>query len=216
MVDWNDDLGTFKAKKKAMFSDELGKIGRAAERGKAVNKTQEKHGKYSEQQMYAKKMKDMPVKRKLAELGIGLTVTAATNPNLGRGIQRVFTGNPIDNVKDMVIRNRLMQVHKKAMLQTKKDYLEMAEKDLRELPDHPVFKTDDQKRNYFNNQLNNYKANFTSERLYEGAVSHTDEAMAQVQANRIMEKSMNKIIKEEVKKFKKESKQFFGNHNYRK
>ena len=40
--------------------------------------------------------------------------------------------------------------------------------------------------------------------------------MAQVQANRIMEKSMNKIIKEEVKKFKKESKQFFGNHNYRK
>ena len=75
------------SKKEKLYGQELGKIGRAAERGKAVNKVQAKMGEYSKQVMQNKKMRDMPVKRKVQEMGLQLGVAALTNPNTLRGVQ---------------------------------------------------------------------------------------------------------------------------------
>jgi hypothetical protein len=79
--------GRSASKKEKLYGQELGKIGRAAERGKAVNKVQAKHNEYSKQVMQNKKMRDMPVKRKVQEMGLQLGVAALTNPGTLRGVQ---------------------------------------------------------------------------------------------------------------------------------
>lgn len=201
MIDWNDPLDEFKKKKEALFSAELGKIGHAAERGGPVNKVQKEQGEHSEQVMYANKMKHEPFKKKLTEVGIGLTVAAATNPELGRGLQRMFTGNPIENIKDMALRNKLMNIHKRSMLISKKEQLDWAEENLRTLPDHPVFTTEQQKLNFYNNQLNNVKERYSRENMYLSALDATNEAMVETQAMRVVNKELDKIIKESTKKF---------------
>lgn len=86
LADYKQSLKPASSKKEKLFSQELGKIGRAAERGGPVNEVQKQHGEYSEQVMYANKMKNMPFKKKLQDLGIQLTVSAATNPNTLRAI----------------------------------------------------------------------------------------------------------------------------------
>lgn len=74
------------SKKEKLYGQELGKIGRAAERGQAVNYVQSKHNEYSKQVMQNKAMRDMPVKRKVQEMGLRLGVAALTNPNTLRGV----------------------------------------------------------------------------------------------------------------------------------
>jgi hypothetical protein len=86
LADYKESLKPASSKKEQLYGQELGKIGRAAERGGPVNTVQKEHGEYSEKQMYANKMKNMPFKQKLTDLGIQLTVSAATNPNTLRGI----------------------------------------------------------------------------------------------------------------------------------
>lgn len=74
------------SKKEKLYGQELGKIGRAAERGAPVNTVQQKMGTYSEQVMQNKANRDMPVKRKVQEMGLQLGVAALTNPNTLRGV----------------------------------------------------------------------------------------------------------------------------------
>jgi len=91
--DYNGSLADYKesvkpaSKKEKLYGQELGKIGRAAERGGPVNTVQQKMGAYSEQVMQNKAMRDMPVKRKVEDLGLLLGVSALTSPGTLRGIQ---------------------------------------------------------------------------------------------------------------------------------
>lgn len=91
--DYNGSLADYKesvkpaSKKEKLYGQELGKIGRAAERGGPVNIVQQKMGAYSEQVMQNKALRDMPIKRKIQDLGLQLTVSAAINPNTFKGIQ---------------------------------------------------------------------------------------------------------------------------------
>lgn len=75
------------SKKEKLYGQELGKIGRAAERGGPVNTVQQKMGTYSEQVMQNKANRDMPVKRKVQEMGLQLGVAALTSPGTLRGVQ---------------------------------------------------------------------------------------------------------------------------------
>ena len=75
------------SKKEKLYGQELGKIGRAAERGAPVNTVQQKMGAYSEQVMQNKALRDMPVKRKVEEMGLQLGVAALTSPGTLRSIQ---------------------------------------------------------------------------------------------------------------------------------
>jgi hypothetical protein len=90
--DYNGSLADYKesvkpaSKKEKLYGQELGKIGRAAERGGPVNTVQQKMGAYSEQVMQNKANRDMPVKRKIQEMGLQLGVAALTNPNTLRGV----------------------------------------------------------------------------------------------------------------------------------
>ncbi len=73
------------SKKEKLLGAELGKTGRAAERGKPVTNAQKGLGNYSRQTMQNKRMRDMPVKQKLEAFGVGLVVGAATDPGTLRG-----------------------------------------------------------------------------------------------------------------------------------
>ena len=83
------------SKKEKLYGQELGKIGRAAERGGPVNTVQQKMGAYSEQVMQNKANRDMPVKRKVQEMGLQLGVAALTNPNTLKGITNRLSGSTI-------------------------------------------------------------------------------------------------------------------------
>lgn len=74
-------------KKEKLHGQELGKTGRAAERGGAVNKTQKVAGRRAEQQMYANRMKNTPIKQKLSGIALDLAVTAAVSPGTLRNVQ---------------------------------------------------------------------------------------------------------------------------------
>lgn len=75
------------SKKEKLFGQELGKTGRAAERGGAVNKTQVAHRNYSERVMYANRMKNTPIKQKLSGIALDVAVAGLTNPGTLRNIQ---------------------------------------------------------------------------------------------------------------------------------
>jgi hypothetical protein len=74
------------SKKEKLLGQELGKTGRAAERGKPVTDAQKGLGNYSRQTMQNKKMRDMPVKQKVQEMGLQLGVAALTSPGTLRGV----------------------------------------------------------------------------------------------------------------------------------
>jgi hypothetical protein len=86
LADYKKSLKPTSSKKEKLYGQELGKIGRAAERGGPVNTVQKKMGAYSEQVMQNKANRDMPVKRKVQEMGLQLGVAALTNPNTLRGV----------------------------------------------------------------------------------------------------------------------------------
>ena len=86
LAEYKESLKPSSSKKEQLFGQELGKIGRAAERGQAVNTVQEKMNDFSQRQMAYNKVKNEPIRQKLAGIGIGLTVAAATNPTTLRGI----------------------------------------------------------------------------------------------------------------------------------
>lgn len=95
-------------KKEKLLGAELGKTGRAAERGKPVTNAQKGLGNYSRQTMQNKRMRDMPVKRKLEAYGVGLVVGAAFNPNTFSRVSNALTrrqvtvhGSPTQNIKNI-------------------------------------------------------------------------------------------------------------------
>ena len=67
-------------KKEKLLGAELGKTGRAAERGKPVTNAQKGLGNYSRQTMQNKRMRDMPVKKKLEAFSDILIAGAVANP----------------------------------------------------------------------------------------------------------------------------------------
>ena len=191
-----------KLSKKALYSDELGKIGRAAERGGPVNKVQKEHGEYSEQVMYANKMKNMPFKKKLEELGLQLTVAAATNPQLGRGVVKTFTGNPVTNIKDSLTRQNMIRQN----MREGKEFTSAAKRDadfnvqLHESGKYPASHPSMQARSkyvYENQKVWTEAAK--KENIYKNAVTAANEDMALIQTNRIMQQALKKEIKLAIK-----------------
>ena len=198
-----------KLSKKALYSDELGKIGRAAERGGPVNKVQKEHGEYSEQVMYANKMKNMPFKKKLEELGLQLTVAAATNPELGRGVVKTFTGNPVTNIKDALTRQNMIRQNMRSRQEALEYQIGNAERKLKQwnegrLPAQKYFHPSAAKAFPENAQrvIEGLKVLAKKENVYNQAVKTANEDMALIQTNRAMKKALDKVIKEESRRFR--------------
>lgn len=198
-----------KLSKKALYSDELGKIGRAAERGGPVNKVQKEHGEYSEQVMYANKMKNMPFKKKLEELGLQLTVAAATNPQLGRGVVKTFTGNPVTNIKDALTRQNMIRQNMKQG----KEFTSAAKADADynvkyyesfnfppSMTSHPAMQA---KSKYIYENQKVWTEAAKKENIYKNAVTAANEDMALIQTNRIMQQALKKEIKLAIKQSKR-------------
>lgn len=194
-----------KLSKKALHSDELGKIGRAAERGGPVNKVQEKHREFSEKQMAYNKVKNQPIRQKLAGIGVGLVVAAATNPELGRGVQKVFTGNPVTNVKDMATRQRMIQQN----MRQGQEFTSAAKRDadfnvqLYEsgkypsgMASHPSMAG---RGEYLKENQKVWTEASKKENVYKNAVKTANEDMALIQTNRIMQQALKKEIKLAIK-----------------
>lgn len=194
-----------KLSKKALYSDELGKIGRAAERGGPVNKVQKEHGEYSEQVMYANKMKNMPFKKKLEELGLQLTVAAATNPELGRGVVKTFTGNPVTNIKDSLTRQNMIRQN----MREGKEFTSAAKRDadfnvqLHEsgkypsgMASHPAMQA---RSKYLYENQKVWTEAAKKENIYKNAVTAANEDIALIQTNRIMQQALKKEIKLAIK-----------------
>ena len=194
-----------KLSKKALYSDELGKIGRAAERGGPVNKVQEKHREFSEKQMAYNKVKNEPIRQKLAGIGVGLVVAAATNPELGRGVQKLFTGNPVTNVKDMATRQRMIQQN----MRQSQEFTSAAKRDadfnvqLYEsgkypsgMASHPSMAG---RGEYLKENQKVWTEAAKKENVYKTAVKTANEDMALIQTNRIMQQALKKEIKLAIK-----------------
>lgn len=185
------------SKKKALYSDELGKIGRAAERGGPVNKVQEKHREFSEKQMAYNKVKNEPIRQKLAGIGVGLVVAAATNPELGRGVQKVFTGNPVTNVKDMATRQRMIQQNMKQNREFAAAAKDDADYNIR------LYETGHPALAPYGERLKENQKVWTEavkkENVYKRAVETANEDMALIQTNRIMQQALKKEIKLAIK-----------------
>lgn len=80
LADYKQSVQPASSKKEQLFGQELGKIGRAAERGGPVNKVQKEHGEYSAEVMRRKALKDMPLKNKLESFSDILIAQAVANP----------------------------------------------------------------------------------------------------------------------------------------
>ena len=189
-------------KQESLYGQELGKIGRAAERGGPVNYVQEKMNDFSQRQMAFNKLKHEPIRVKLAGIGIGLTVAAATNPELGRGVQRVFTGNPIENIKDSLTRQRLLHENMISAYKHQEDLKEFAQRAIAEppRPGAPQNSIRVRQQHYANEILKADKEMSNKENIYRRAVQTTNEDMALIQTNRIINKAIDKEIKAQVKR----------------
>jgi len=177
-------------KQASLYGQELGKIGRAAERGGAVNYVQGKMNDFSQRQMAYNKVKNEPIRQKLAGIGIGLTVAAATNPELGRGIQRVFTGNPVENVRDALLRQRMIRQN----FNSAKPGLDWLEKQNAAAKLHPTKNP---------NMLDAINKTYSKENVYRRAVQTANEDMALIQTNRVINKAIDKQVAEAVKKLQR-------------
>jgi hypothetical protein len=177
-------------KQAALYGQELGKIGRAAERGKAVNKAQEKMNDLSQKQMIYNKLKNQPIRQKLEGVGLTLAVTAATNPNLGRNFQTMFTGNPVQNVRDALLRQRMIQQN----FNSAKPGLDWLEKQ------NAAAKVNPTKNPHMLEALNK---SYSKENVYRRAVQTANEDMALIQTNRIINKAVDKQVAEAVKKLQR-------------
>lgn len=198
-----------KLSKKALYSDELGKIGRAAERGGPVNKVQEKHREFSEKQMAYNKAKNQPIKQKLAGIGVGLVVAAATNPQLGRGVVKTFTGNPVTNIKDSLTRQNMIRQNMRSKQEALEYQIGNAERKLKQwnegrLPAQKHFHPSAAKTFPENAQrvIEGLKVLAKKENVYNQAVKTANEDMALIQTNRAMKKALDKVIKEESRRFR--------------
>lgn len=80
LADYKESLNLATSKKEQLFGQELGKIGRAAERGGPVNTVQKEHGEHSVEVMYANKMKNMPFKKKLEGISDAVIASSVTSP----------------------------------------------------------------------------------------------------------------------------------------
>lgn len=85
LADYKESLKPSASKKEKLFGQELGKIGRAAERGGPVNKVQKEHGEYSTEVMRRKALKDMPIKNKLESFSDILIAGTIANPGTYTG-----------------------------------------------------------------------------------------------------------------------------------
>jgi hypothetical protein len=177
-------------KQASLYGQELGKIGRAAERGGPVNKAQEKHAEFSEKQMAYNKLKNQPIRQKLEGIGLTLAVTAATNPNLGRNFQTMFTGNPVQNVRDALLRQRMIQQN----FNSAKPGLDWLEKQ------NAAAKVNPTKNPHMLEALNK---SYSKENVYRRAVQTANEDMALIQTNRIINKAVDKQVAEAVKKLQR-------------
>lgn len=194
-----------KLSKKALYSDELGKIGRAAERGGPVNKVQEKHREFSEKQMAYNKVKNEPIRQKLAGIGVGLVVAAATNPQLGRGVVKTFTGNPVTNIKDSLTRQSMIRQNMKQG----KEFTSAAKADADynvkyyesfnfppSMTSHPAMQA---RSKYVYENQKVWTEAAKKENIYKNAVTAANEDMALIQTNRIMQQALKKEIKLAIK-----------------
>ena len=191
--------------KKALHSDELGKIGHAAERGGPVNKVQEKHREFSEKQMAYNKVKNEPIRQKLAGIGVGLVVAAATNPQLGRGVVKTFTGNPVTNIKDSLTRQSMIRQNMKQG----KEFTSAAKADADynvkyyesfdfppSMTSHPAMQA---RSKYVYENQKVWTEAAKKENIYKNAVTAANEDMALIQTNRIMQQALKKEIKLAIK-----------------
>ena len=174
-------------KQESLYGQELGKIGRAAERGGPVNYVQEKMNDFSQRQMAYNKVKNEPIRQKLAGIGIGLTIAAATNPELGRGVQRVFTGNPVENIQDALTRQRMIRQN----FNSAKPGMEWLEKQNEAAKSNPVRNPE---------VLAQLNETYSKEKIYRRAVQTANEDMTLIQTNRIINKAIDKEIKAQVKR----------------
>ena len=187
-----------------MYGQELGKIGRAAERGGAVNYVQEKMNDFSQRQMAYNKVKNEPIRQKLAGIGIGLTVAAATNPELGRGVQRMFTGNPVHNVQDALTRQRMIRQNMKSAKIVGEDLKNEARSRMAAPPSHPSLPNSVRSRQeHYANKLAQYEKQFSKENIYKRSVQMANEDITLVQTNRILNKAIDKQVAEAVKKLQR-------------
>jgi hypothetical protein len=191
-------------KQAALYGQELGKIGRAAERGGAVNYVQEKMNDFSQRQMAYNKVKNEPIRQKLAGIGIGLTVAAATNPELGRGVQRMFTGNPVHNVQDALTRQRMIRQNMKSAKIVGEDLKNEARSRMAAPPSHPSLPNSVRSRQeHYANKLAQYEKQFSKENIYKRSVQMANEDITLVQTNRILNKAIDKQVAEAVKKLQR-------------
>jgi hypothetical protein len=191
-------------KQAALYGQELGKIGRAAERGGAVNKAQEKMNDLSQKQMVYNKLKNQPIRQKLEGVGLTLAVTAATNPNLGRNFQTMFTGNPVQNVRDALLRQRMIQQNMKSAKIVGEDLKNEARSRMAAPPSHPSLPNSVRARQeHYANKLAQYEKQFSKENIYKRSVQMANEDITLVQTNRILNKAINKQVAEAVKKLQR-------------